>query len=162
MANSNLGTAISTATRTKYYEMMKPLAFLLLFGAAATAGAADVRELLSEATEDNRKAKQLSLHNAGDSEFPELSKAYGVGYADAYGELLEYAKTSDDLQLKLLVLRLHCYDRLQYHLVDVEYGGDEATKSKAKSRMKHYDANLRAVLKHEAESEPSQNSPDNE
>ncbi|QDT39480.1 hypothetical protein [Stratiformator vulcanicus] len=106
-----------------------------------------LNELLDERTVLNKHYKKQFIEDAAGFAMEEKLKLYEGKVADAYLELIEYAKQSDDTKLKKIVLRMEYYDELRGYVWDVDAAQDGFERAAGMAGIITYEQKLKELEK---------------
>ncbi len=108
----------------------------------------DLNALLDERTKLNVDYKDENVAYAKELEKPalaDLAAKYEAGVGDDWLALIAYAKASDDVELKKLVLRLEYHQELTSFVYDAEYAETPQDVKEAQDGLAEYQAKMKAI-----------------
>ena len=114
--------------------------------AFAVTDSSTLNKLLDERTELNQQYKKENVESACEMTYAKQLTEYETGVADAWLDLIKFAKESDSLELKKIVLRMEYYDELRNYTYELEFAEtDEDLAEKGKKGVEKYRGKLEAI-----------------
>ena len=120
------------------------LTFLFATGVSSDS-APSLNDLLDERLEFNHKYKKEFVAEARESKLAKKLVPCEQGVADAWIELLEYTKKSDDEKLKKIVLRMEYFTELRTYLFDLEFAETADEKDEAVVGIREYQKKIEVI-----------------